>query len=242
MRELTGQEELTFVPGTGTGPAGRLTALLSAVDAVPPESLRTLPLAAWEALLLDLRVQVVGPAVHAELRCPDCGAGVAVDFDAHDLPREPPAPRATPVPLAPLTVGDVLALEEAGTAGEAALSSLLAAAADIDADEAGARLHGAGRDQLLGALDTLASGLGLELGTRCTDCDAAITAAFDIPLFVDAELASRGARLLDEVHLLARTYHWSESEILALPYGRRQEYLRRILLERPPALDVDAVA
>jgi hypothetical protein len=242
VRELTGREELGFAPGTGTGAAGRLAGLLSAVDAVPAETLRALPLADWEAMLLDLRVRVVGPAVHAELGCPDCGAGVAVDFDVRDLPREPPAPGPTPVPLAPLTVGDVLALEEAGAVGEDALAALLAAAGRIGTAEAAAVLHGPDRDDVVGALDTLASGLGLELGTRCTECESAITAAFDIPLFLDAELAARAALLLDEVHVLARTYHWSESEILGLPYGRRQEYLGRILVERPPALDVDAVA
>ena len=50
--------------------------------------------------------------------------------------------------------------------------------------------------------------------------------------FLDTELRSRAATLLDEIHLIAMSYHWSETEILALPVSRRQDYLRRILAAR----------
>ena len=52
---------------------------------------------------------------------------------------------------------------------------------------------------------------------------------FDVAAFLDGEMGARAARLLDEVHLLALSYHWSEAEILALPSDRRQDYLKRIL-------------
>jgi len=32
-------------------------------------------------------------------------------------------------------------------------------------------------------------------------------------------------RLLQEIHILAATYHWGEAEILALPLERRRIYL-----------------
>lgn len=43
-------------------------------------------------------------------------------------------------------------------------------------------------------------------------------------------LEAQGESLLSEVHLLASKYHWSESEILSLPWERRKKYL--VLVER----------
>jgi hypothetical protein len=43
-----------------------------------------------------------------------------------------------------------------------------------------------------------------------------------------------GDRLLEEVHSIARAYHWSEAEILALPLPRRRRYLD--LLQGEPVL------
>ena len=44
-----------------------------------------------------------------------------------------------------------------------------------------------------------------------------MTVPFDIARFLDDELAGRATRLLDEIHLIAMAYHWSEAAILALP-------------------------
>jgi hypothetical protein len=41
---------------------------------------------------------------------------------------------------------------------------------------------------------------------------------------------SRASAVMEEVHVLASAYHWSEREILALPLRRRRKYLR--LVER----------
>ena len=45
---------------------------------------------------------------------------------------------------------------------------------------------------------------------------------------VDRELRVAARRILREVDSIARVYHWSEGEILALPRERRQYYLSRI--------------
>jgi len=240
MRELTGRDELLFI--TGEGPASRLVALLEELGAVGEETVRGWSMAAWEAELLDLRTRMSGPAVEAELHCPDCGEGVAVAFDLQDLPCQQPAPVSAPLPLSPFTVADLLALEDTGATGEEALAVLLASAARISKPAADEWLRGADRSAVLDALEVLASGLGLEMATRCAACDAPFTSVFDVALFMDAEMGLRAARLLGEVHLIASTYHWSESEILGLPHRRRQDYLGRILVERPLLVGSDAGA
>ena len=232
MRALTGQDEMLFL-GEG-GPVSRLVALFAGLDGREPEALRALPLAVWEAELITLRARVIGARVEAELACPACAAGVLLVFDVTDLPRElPPPPERAPLPLRALTVGDLADLEASGESGEAALAFLLARAGDLgSAAAAAARLAGADRAALTEALEALVAGLSLELGSRCTECAAEITAPFDIAGFLDAELTERAARLLDEVHLMASTYHWSEREILSLTFARRQDYIGRILAER----------
>jgi hypothetical protein len=45
---------------------------------------------------------------------------------------------------------------------------------------------------------------------------------------------SRASAVMEEVHILASAYHWSEREILALPLRRRRKYLR--LVERDECL------
>jgi hypothetical protein len=59
----------------------------------------------------------------------------------------------------------------------------------------------------------------------CVSCGHSWESLLDVPHLVWSELAARAQRLLLEVHLLARTYGWSESDILALSSVRREAYL-----------------
>jgi hypothetical protein len=228
MRPLTGHDALACTGGPG--PATRLLALLSRLDAVAEP--RALPLAAWEGALLDLRAALFGPRVEARVDCAACGAGAMLAFDTPALPREAPVVPLAPLPLHPLCAGDLADLEAAGLAGEGGLAFLLARAARCATTEAEAVLIGSEAAAIVTALETLAGGLGIELATACPACGAAISAPFDIAAFLDAEVQAQAARVLDEVHLIASTYHWAEDAILTLPVERRQAYLARILAAR----------
>jgi hypothetical protein len=63
------------------------------------------------------------------------------------------------------------------------------------------------------------------LDLRCLECGHDWRTLFDIAVFFWEELAARARRLLDEVHSLARTYGWSEVDILSMSARRRQHYL-----------------
>ena len=73
----------------------------------------------------------------------------------------------------------------------------------------------------IAAADPLAE-IALELA--CPDCAATWSAPFDIVRFLWSEVDAWAARTLDEVHVLASHYGWSEAEILALSPQRRQHY------------------
>lgn len=59
---------------------------------------------------------------------------------------------------------------------------------------------------------------------RCPACETAITAIVDAGTFLHRELVGSHG-IFVEVDRLARAYHWSESEILAMPVARRRRYL-----------------
>ena len=83
-------------------------------------------------------------------------------------------------------------------------------------------------DEVEKALEAVAPEVALEAEASCPECGTDNRVTLD-PYFgigLDEE------RLLDEVHRLAATYHWSEQAILALPRSRRQRYLTRIDRDR----------
>lgn len=69
---------------------------------------------------------------------------------------------------------------------------------------------------------------GLALDFDCEACGHAWTAPFDIGAFLWEEIEAGARHLLDQVHLLASAYGWSERDILAMPDSRRAFYLERV--------------
>lgn len=68
----------------------------------------------------------------------------------------------------------------------------------------------------------------LSLTTRCPFCDADNEIELDLETSLLNLLVTRQHGLLEDIHLLASTYHWSEEEIVRLPLSRRSFYIERI--------------
>ncbi len=66
----------------------------------------------------------------------------------------------------------------------------------------------------------------------CGDCGAANEFETDLCEFALGELRRKQWRLLYSVHRLAARYHWSESDIFAVPHWRRLQYLALISEEK----------
>ena len=71
------------------------------------------------------------------------------------------------------------------------------------------------------SFDAQAPQVAVSATTQCPECGAGNAVALD-PYLVMEGAASP---ILEEVHALASSYHWSEREILALPSERRKFYL-----------------
>jgi len=67
----------------------------------------------------------------------------------------------------------------------------------------------------------------LRLALDCPSCNHHWTVVFDIAAFFWAEIKQRAQSLLNEVHILAKAYHWSEQDILMMSDARRQYYLEK---------------
>ena len=78
----------------------------------------------------------------------------------------------------------------------------------------------------LGELDPLAEVL---IDLRCELCGQQWQALFDIVTFFWNELHTRSRRLVQEVDLLARSYGWTEKEVLGLSQQRRGLYVEMAL-------------
>lgn len=89
-----------------------------------------------------------------------------------------------------------------------------------------ARANGAALAGRLSELDPLAEVL---IDLRCEVCGQQWQALFDIVTFFWNELQARSRRLLQEVDLLARTYGWTEGEVLRLSDQRRGMYVEMAL-------------
>jgi hypothetical protein len=68
----------------------------------------------------------------------------------------------------------------------------------------------------------------MEVELSCPSCGQRWQALFDIESFFWSEISAWAQRILSEVHVLARAYGWSETQILDLSPWRRQVYLNLV--------------
>lgn len=100
------------------------------------------------------------------------------------------------------------------------------------ADET-AQAHGLAEDipevalaEDLATLDPLSE---IVIDLTCQACGHAWQCLFDIATFLWREIRARARRHLQEIDLLARTYGWSEGEILRLGDHRRSLYVQMVM-------------
>lgn len=200
-----------------------------------------LPLGRRDALLLQLRARLFGTDINAIANCPQCGAAVEATFECDDLltTTEADDPAAAALEHVSSVDGlrvrfrvpdstDLLALESCSDV-EVARRLLL----ERCVREAESRLGAFDVQDLpidvqteiaqaMAAADPQAD---LQLALSCPQCGHAWQPMFDIAHYLWQELHAWALRMLRDIDTLARVYHWSEADILALSPWRRQAYL-----------------
>jgi hypothetical protein len=226
----------------GSGPSMAACGLLllgSSCDEYPAEALAALPLGRRDALLLQLRERLFGSEVCAVANCPQCAAPVEATFRCDDLLLNSPDSRAATLEHVSPNDGvhvqfrlpdsnDLLVLEHCETADEArrlllerCVLSASGASAARDVRSLPPPLQG----EIAQAMALADPQADLQLAFRCPDCGHDWQPVFDIARFLWQELHAWALRMLRDVDVLARAYHWPEDDILALSPRRRQAYL-----------------
>jgi hypothetical protein len=196
-----------------------------------PDGLADRHLGQRNAALLRLRESMFGDALGSCVDCPQCGERLEFGLSTSAL-RSQPAGATAHVEVSGLrfrlpTTRDLAQIAGEGDAETAAQRLALSL---VEANQA------ADKDTVVSLIPRLAAALeqadpriDCALDLNCPACGQAWTASFDIAGFLWEEIDARAQRLLDEVHVLARTYGWPEREILSLTEERRAAYLERVM-------------
>lgn len=252
LRPVSGADELAVREAPGPAPR-RLTVLLARcldrlgpLAPVPPEAVAGLTVGDREALAWHLRRLTTGDRVQGVVTCPAAGCAEPLDIDLRvtDLllpayPEHPPERTARfraagadwevrfrlPTGADQDAVGALAARDPAAAAGQLLAGCVRGATAGGEPvadlpDEVAERVSEAMADA-----DPQAEA---RLALTCPVCGRGFESVLDAAGFVVSEALARAGRLFREVHTLARTYHWSEADILRLTAARRRTYLELI--------------
>lgn len=230
MRTLT-QTDLLALWETGRS-LHSLDQGVMAVEAVCPEAKESIadwPLGRRNRALVELHGRAFGGPLRGWAACPQCEEKLEFEFDGRSMAAEMYPEQDASVEVDGerfrLPTSRDLAAMVGETDARRAAQSLLwrlhttgekGAWSDAQIEAVGERLAEA---------DPLAE---IRLSFACPRCDAAFEESLDLPWFVWSEMEARVRRVLAEVHTLALTYGWSETEILRLTPARRELYLEMV--------------
>jgi hypothetical protein len=235
MRSLDSLDVLELYTSAGnSGLASRALAILA--SAMPSEQHVELPLGQRDALLMAVRAKTFGPKFTISSQCPECGEKVVINSTAETVgltltnnsiqPAEAQIRRigAHDVELRPITAGN-LAEAETHCDSDRIRQHLLSRCVTAIDGVAGAYPPDAIASPVEDALADLDPLAEIELETSCPICAATWNETFDAADFVWNDIRVEAVRIMTEVAILARFYHWPEREILALPAARRRFYV-----------------
>jgi hypothetical protein len=208
-------------------------ALLIAGWAAPelsPDALADLPLGAVNRALLRLRETWFGGMIRAYLDCERCGERLELSLATGLL--APPASGSGELELCGYRfrlpcARDLAAIAEADNLEAAALELIARCCVRRPAATSPGDLaeHLSEVEEGLEALDPAAD---ISLALACDACGYHWAAPFDIGALLWDEVEAAACALIAEIHALARSYGWSEPEILALSARRRAAYLAMV--------------
>jgi len=231
FRSPTGADDVLLVeaPAADWPLALRLLDRLVVADDDPLD-LGGLTVSDGDALLLLLRRAQGLDWLRANVDCTECGEPLEVAFSAGDYlaHNEPETPAG------------VVALEEPGWYGldgtEVSfrlprVRDLVELAGSEDAEAEllrrcvrPAAVSGRRLREVEAAMEALAPSLSRELEAQCPSCGRDLLVELDVQLYCTAELRLLARSVFEDVHAIAASFHWPESEILALPRERRARY------------------
>jgi hypothetical protein len=199
---------------------------------LPADAIADLPLGEITASLLRLRSAWFGEPVNAHVDCEHCGERLELTVSVHDLLQPGMGSVSGEVVAAgvrcrPPCLRDLAAVARERDAARAARQLLARCRLDTAGDEATV-LSEVTLREVESALEEADPNADLAFDVTCEACGHLGTAQLDAGELLWDEIDAHGRALLREVHLLARAYGWTESEILGLSAERRASYLSMV--------------
>lgn len=228
--------------GADQPPARRALSILAvACPEVDPQVLAQLPVGRRDCLLINLRCLMFGPDVCGLSSCPACEASIEASFRLSDLVSMDEASAlhgalleldleaaAYHVRFRPPSSCDLMNLmaSDGHLKARVALLSrcVVSAARDAEPVDPG-QLPDWLIEDITRAMAAADPGADLRIALRCPSCGHRWESVFDVVCFLWQEIQGWAKRILREVDLIARAYHWSEAQILSLQPRRRQAYI-----------------
>ncbi len=215
-----------------------LMLLAAAYPDATREELAMLSIGRRDADLLTLREQLFGSQLSSLTDCPACGERLELNFNVADI-------RAGSSSAAPLSLCesgyelelrlpnslDLLRLADCSTVAEmrSRLFAQCVTSVTHEGDVGPAVRLGEMPAEIvelainrLGEADPQAD---VEVDLNCPECRHVWQTCFDIVSYLWTELHAWAGQMLREVHLLASSYGWRESDILEMSAPRRRTYL-----------------
>ncbi len=217
----------------------RELALLSAACGETPEWLARLPIGERDGLLLQVREQTFGQHLDCETACPECFERLELALEVSQIRLPDRVVDAADLHLA---VGNrTLTFRLPDSSDIAACYGTLGDAEQMLADRCIVAVTGDGsspqgeslpphiRDLVASRMAVLDPLADVTLDLVCPRCGHQWNVGFDPAGFLLKEIDAYAMRLVCEIHQIARSYGWSEEQILALGSARRRRYLELTL-------------
>ncbi|MDN0075097.1 hypothetical protein QU481_15525 [Crenobacter sp. SG2303] len=193
------------------------------------QQLAELPIGARDQALLALRCENFGPGLPAYVDCPACSTRLefALDGEALRCEHTPACIEADGIRVRPPNSRDLaLALKQHDL--ESAVRCLARRCVMSDHDQPERDLTPEEIGQMEAVLAEADSAADIVLNFSCEQCGHEWPGAFDIAGYLWQEIDAHACRLLNDIHLLARAYGWTERDVLALSDERRAAYINRV--------------
>lgn len=226
--------------GLGLSPLARTLLLAQAAQPdLDPARAESLSLGARDRLLYELREKLFGFALPLYTRCRVC----RIDLELH-LTHADVRAVAAPTGAIYVTEHDGITLEfRLPCSADLWECCIPGASTNPEADLLARCVRSARRGDVVldpctlpaDVIDALAEAMAEKdpqaeviVDLHCPGCQHVTQAALDIGTYLWAELDAAIRRLLLDVHVLAQSYGWSETEVFSLSSTRRQLYLDAI--------------
>jgi hypothetical protein len=225
--------------GLFQSPAERGLTLLSLIKPQSrPDDLARLPMGSRDCLLLGLRERLFGPHFLGLIPCPECEETLEISFQTGDVLLNPAlepkethslSVRGYDILFRPPTSLDLI--RSGGLDVESLKGNLIELCIEV-AHEGQAlkpdQIPGDILDMVIKAMADCDPQADVQLELKCPFCGCEKLVIFDILHFLWTEIEAWAQRTLEEIHLLALAYGWSEADILAMSPLRRQAYLELV--------------